>query len=162
MHEWRRGRTRGGKRTGLVYSTELSRIALNPASHQRRVVVDIAIRTPRYSCSLPYRIEEDAESATLIPGRIQIFIVLRGELVVREECNRMTWTFLVKLDAGWEDMNRYIGIIPELYRQNVACEMPGWRRHQCSSAQRGSRGSESFQHFSSPPPVAYRPRIIST
>src|SRR5216683_1782790 len=103
--ERRGGRTRGGKRTGLVYSTELSRIALNPASHQCSVVVDIAIRTPRYSCSLPYRVEEDAEPATLISGRIQILIVLRSELVVCEERNRVTRTFLIKLDAGWKDMN---------------------------------------------------------
>src|SRR5882757_9011239 len=105
MHEWRRSYTRSGKSTGLVYDTELSRIALNPASHQGSVVVDITIWTPRYSCPLPYRVEEDAEPATLIPGGIQILIVLRGELVICEDCNRMTWTFLIELDAGWKDMD---------------------------------------------------------
>jgi hypothetical protein len=105
MHEWRRSYARGVKSPGLVYSTELSRIALNPTSHQRSVVVDIAIGTPRYSCPLPYRVEEDTESATLISGGIQIFIVLRGELVVCEECNRASWTFRIKLDTGWKDMD---------------------------------------------------------
>jgi hypothetical protein len=162
VREWRRSRARSGKSTGLVYSTEFSRITLDPASHQGSVVVDITIWTPRYSCSLPYRVEENAESATLISGRIQILIILRGELVVCEECNRVTWTFLIKLDTGWKDMDRYIGIIPKLHRQDVPREMPGGRRDQCSSAQRGPRRSESFQHFSSPLPVVHQPRIIST
>jgi len=148
MHEWRRGRVRGGKCTGLVYRTELSRIALNPASHQRRVVVDIAIWTPCYSFPLPHRVEEDAKSAALISGAIQILIVLRGELVVREECNRMTWTFLIKLDTRRKDMDRYVGIIPKFHRQDVTREMPGWRRDQCSNAEGGPRSSESFEHFS--------------
>jgi len=85
-----------------VYRTDLSRKALNPASHQRSVVVDITIWTPSYSCPLPYRVEEDAESATLISGRIEILIALRGELVVCEERNAMAWTFLIKLDARRE------------------------------------------------------------
>ena len=150
MHEWRRSYARGGKSTGLVYSTELSRMALNPASHQRSVVVDITIWTPRYSCPLPYRVEKDAESATLISGGIQILIVLRGELVVRENCNRVAWTFLIKLDARRKGMDRYIGVIPKLYRQDITCEMPGGRRDQSGSALRGSRGSETFQHFLAP------------
>jgi hypothetical protein len=104
-------------------------------------------------CPLPYRVEEDAESATLISGRIQILIALRGELVVCEECNRVTWTFLVKLDTSWKDMDGYIWIIPKLHRQHVTCEVPGWRRDKCSSAKRGPRGSESFEHFLVPPPV---------
>jgi hypothetical protein len=73
------------------------------SSTQRRV--DITIWTPRYSCPLPYRVEEDAESATLISGRIQILIVLRGELIIREERNRVTWTFLVKFDTGRKNMD---------------------------------------------------------
>jgi hypothetical protein len=88
-----------------VHNTEFSRITLDPASHQRSVVVDITIWTPRYSYSLPHCIEEDAKSATLISGRIQILIVLRGELVVCEECNRVTRTFLIELDTGWKDMD---------------------------------------------------------
>src|SRR3984893_11059828 len=105
MHEWRRGCACDGKRTGLVYSTELSRIALNPASHQRGVVVDIAIRTPRYSRPLPCRVEEDTEPATLISGRIQLLIVLRSKLIIREECDRVTWTAIIKLDTGWKDLD---------------------------------------------------------
>ena len=104
VREWRRSHARGGKGAGLVYSTEFSRKALNPASHQRSVVVDITIWTPRYSCPLPYCVEEDAESATLVSGRIQILIVLRGELIIREERNRVTWTFLIKFDTGRKDM----------------------------------------------------------
>lgn len=34
-----------------------------------------------------------------------MLIVLRGELVVCEECNGVTWTFLVKLNTGWKDMD---------------------------------------------------------
>jgi hypothetical protein len=34
-----------------------------------------------------------------------MLIVLRGELVVREECNRVTWTAIIKLDTGWKDMD---------------------------------------------------------
>jgi hypothetical protein len=105
MHEWRRSCARSGKRSGLVYGTELSRITLNPASDQRSVVVDIAIWTPRYSCPLPYRIEENAEPATLISGRIQMLIVLRSELIIREERDRVTWTAIIKLDNGWKDMD---------------------------------------------------------
>src|SRR5258708_34495722 len=105
MHEWRRSGTRGGVSTGLVYRPELSWIALNPAPHQRSVVVDITIWTPRYSCPLPHRIDKHAKSAALISGRIQILIVLRGELVVCEECHRVTWTFLVKLDTRRKDMD---------------------------------------------------------
>src|SRR5882672_9244677 len=105
VREWRRSRARGGKGAGLVYSTEFSRITLDPASHQRSVVVDIAIWTPCYSRPLPHRVEEDAESATLISGRIEILIVLRGELVVCEERNRVAWTFPVKLDTPWKDMD---------------------------------------------------------
>src|SRR3981189_683597 len=147
MHEWRRSGNRGGVSRGLVYRPELSWLALNPAPHQRSVVGDVAIWTPRYSCPLPDRVEKDAESATLIPGRIQIFIVLRRELVVSEERDGVTWTFPVKLDTGWKDMDRYIGIVPEFHRQDITCEMPGRRRDQCGSTQRGSRRSESFQHF---------------
>ena len=99
MRELRRSRARGGKSAGLVYSTEFFWITLDPASHQRSVVVGITIWTPSYSCPLPYRVEEDAESATLISGRIEILIVLRGELVVCEECNGVTWTFRIKLDT---------------------------------------------------------------
>jgi hypothetical protein len=88
-----------------VYGTELSRIALNPASDQRSVVVDIAIWTPCYACPLPYRVEEDTEPATLISGRIQMLIVLSSELIIREECDRVTWPFIVKLDTGWKDMD---------------------------------------------------------
>jgi hypothetical protein len=91
-----------------------------------------------------------------------MLIVLRGELVVCEERNGVTGTFFVKLDTGWKDMDRYIGIIPELHGQHVTCEMPGGWRDQCGSAQTGPRRSEPFQHFSSPPPAAYQPRIIST
>jgi hypothetical protein len=58
--------------TGLVYRTELSRKALNPTSHQRSVVIGITVWTPRYSCPLPYRVEEDAESAT---ARLPFFLV---------------------------------------------------------------------------------------
>ncbi len=154
MHEWRRSYARGGKGTGLVYRTELSRIALNPTSHQRCIVVDITIWTPRYSCPLPYCVEENAESATLISGRIQMLIVLRSELVVGEECNRVAWTFLIKLDARRKGMDRNIGIIPKLHRQNVTREVPRWRRHQCSSALRGPRGSESFQHLLVPTTIS--------
>jgi hypothetical protein len=78
---------------------------LNPTSHRRSVVVDITIWTPRYPCPLPYRVEDDAESATLISGRIQILIVLRRELIVREERNRVTWILLVKFDTGGKDMD---------------------------------------------------------
>src|SRR5258708_27814278 len=105
MREWRRSCALSGEGTGLVYSPKLSRIALNPASHQRSVVVDIAIWTPRYPCPLPYRVEENAESATLISGRIQILIILRGELVVCEECNRVTRTCLIKLDTRRKNMD---------------------------------------------------------
>src|SRR5689334_21550474 len=66
-----RSRARGGESAGLVYRTERSRIALNPASHQRSVVVDITIWTPRYAFPLPHRVEEKTEPATLISGRIQ-------------------------------------------------------------------------------------------
>src|SRR5882724_8928536 len=134
MHEWRRSGTRGGVSTGLVYRPELSWIALNPAPHQRGVVVDIAIWTPRYSCALPNRVEKDAESATLISGRIEILIVLRGELVICEKCNRVAWMFLIKLDPRRKGMERYIGIIPKLHCQDVTRKMPGRRRDQCSSA----------------------------
>src|SRR5882757_5403909 len=51
MHQWRRSFTRSGKSTGLVHSTYFPRIALNPASHQRGIVIDITIWTPRYSRS---------------------------------------------------------------------------------------------------------------
>src|SRR6266700_485191 len=160
MHEWRRSYARSGKSTGLVYSTELSRVALNPASHQCSVVVDIAIWTPRYSCPLPYRVEEDAEPATLISRGIQILIVLRRELVVCEERDRVTWTFLIRLHTRRKDLDRYIGIIPKFHRQDITCEMPGRRRDQCSSAQRGPRRSGSFEHFPVPPPVAYQPALF--
>src|SRR5258708_13186320 len=92
VREWCRSHAPSGKRTGLVYGTELSRIALNPASHQRSVVVDVTIWTPCYSCPLPYRVEEDAEPATLISGRIEILIVPRGELVVGEKSNTLPCT----------------------------------------------------------------------
>jgi hypothetical protein len=81
--------------------------------------------------SLPHRVEEDAKPATLISGRIEILVILRRELVICEQCNRVAWIFLVKLDARREAIDRYIGIIPELYRENVTCEMPGGRRDQC-------------------------------
>src|SRR5260370_20691569 len=162
MREWRRSRDRGGKCAGLVYGTEFSWIALDPASHQGSVVIGITIWTPRYSRPLPHRVEEDGESATLISCRVEILIVLRGELVVCEERNRMAWTFPIKLDTRRKDMDRYIGIIPEFHRPNVTCEMPGWRRDPGNSAQRGPRRGESFQHLLSLPPVSYQPHIIST
>src|SRR5260370_28822374 len=99
VREWRRSRARGGKGAGLVHSTEFSWVTLDPASHQGSVVIGITIWTPRYSCPLPHRVEKDAGSATLISGRIEILIVLRGELVVCEERNRVAWTFLIKLDT---------------------------------------------------------------
>ena len=105
MREWRGSRALGGKCAGLVYGTEFSWIALNPASHQRSVVVDIAVWTPRYSCPLPYRVKEDAESTALISGRIEMLVVLRGELIIREECNRVAWTFLIELDARRKGMD---------------------------------------------------------
>jgi len=99
MREWRRSRARGGKCAGLVYGTEFSWITLDPASHQGSVVIGITIWTPCYSCPLPHRVEEDAESATLVSGMIEILIVLRGELIVCEERNRVSWTLLIKLDT---------------------------------------------------------------
>src|SRR5450631_4034807 len=161
MREWCRSGARRGKCAGLVYGTEFSWIALDPASHQGSVVIGITIWTPRYPCALPHRVEEDGELTTLIPSGVEILIVLRGELVVRKERNRVTWTFFIKLDTRRKGMS-YIGIIPKFHRQDVTCEMPRGRRDQCSSAQRGPRHGESFQHFSSPPPVPYQPRIIST
>jgi hypothetical protein len=146
VRERRRSRTRGGKGAGLVYCTEFFRIPLDPASHQGGVVIGIAIWTPCYSRPLPHGIEEDAEPATLISCGIEILVVLRGELVVGEERNGVSWAFLVKLDSRRKGMDRYIGIIPELHRQNVASEMPGGRRDQRSSAQGGPGRSESFQH----------------
>src|SRR5260221_4797317 len=150
VREWRGSRTLGGKRAVLVYSTEFSWMTLNPASHQGSVVIGVTIWTPGYSRPLPHRVEEDAEPATLISGRVEILVVLRGELVVGEECNRVAWTFLIKLDTRWKGMDRYIGIISKLHSQNYTRGMPGWRRHQCSSAQRGPRGSETFEHFPRP------------
>ena len=76
-----------------------------------------------------------------------MLIVLRSELVVGEECNRVAWTFLIKLDARRKGMDRNIGIIPKLHRQNVTREVPRWRRDKGSSAHGGPRSSESFQHF---------------
>src|SRR5258708_18249215 len=105
MREWRRSRARGGKCAGLVYGTEFSWIALDPASHQGSVVIGITIWTPRYSCPLPHRVEKDAESATLISGRIEILIILRGELIVREKSNRAAWTFRIKLDTRRKSMD---------------------------------------------------------
>ena len=105
MHEWCRGGARRGKSASLVYSTEFSWITLDPASHQGSVVIDITIWTPRYPCALPHRVEEDGELATLIPGRIEILIVLRGELVVCEQRNRVAWMFLIKLDTRWKDVD---------------------------------------------------------
>ena len=86
-----------------------------------------------------------------------MLIVLRGELVVCEECNRVTWTFLIKLDTRRKDMDRYIGIIPKLHRQHVTCEVPRWRRDNCSNAKRGPRRSETLQHFL----VPHRQQLIS-
>jgi hypothetical protein len=40
--------------------------------------------------------------------------------------------------------------------------MPGWRGDQCSSAKRGPGRSESVQHFPSPRPVAYQPRMLAS
>jgi hypothetical protein len=88
-----------------VHSPEFSQITLYPASHQGGVVVDITIGTPRYSFPLPDRVEEDAESPALISRRIEMLIVLRGELIIREECNRVTQAFLIKLDTGWQDLD---------------------------------------------------------
>jgi hypothetical protein len=34
-----------------------------------------------------------------------MLIVLRSELVVCEECNRVAWTFPIKLDTGWKGMD---------------------------------------------------------
>src|SRR5260221_14399493 len=45
VREWRRSRARGGKGAGLVYSTEFSRITLDPAPHQGSVVIGIPIWT---------------------------------------------------------------------------------------------------------------------
>src|ERR1700730_12091119 len=105
VRELRRSRTRGGKGAGLVYGTKFFWVTLDPASHQGSVVIGIAIWTPRYSCPLPHRVEKDAESATLISGRIEILIVLRGELVACEKCNGVAWTVLIKLDARWKGMD---------------------------------------------------------
>ena len=105
LRERRRSRARGGESAGLVYSAKLSWVTLDPAPHQGRVVIDIAIWTPPYLCPLPHRVEKNAKPATLISGRIEILIILRGELVVREECNRVTWTFLIKLDARRKHMD---------------------------------------------------------
>jgi hypothetical protein len=59
----------------------------------------------------------------------------------------VAWTSLIKLDARRKGIDGQIGIIPKLHRQNVTCEMPGWRRDQRSSAQWRPRRSESFEHF---------------
>jgi hypothetical protein len=67
-----------------VYGGEFSWIALDPASHQGGIVIDITIWTPRYSLPFPRRVEENAEPAALISGRIEILVVLRGELIVCE------------------------------------------------------------------------------
>src|ERR1700692_1507328 len=127
MHEWRRSYARGGKSTGLVNNTELSRITLDPASHQGSVIIGITIWTPCYSRSLPRRVEEDTEPATLISGRIELRVVLRCELIVCEERNRVARASLIKLDARRKGIDGQIGIIPKLHRQNVTCKMPGWR-----------------------------------
>src|SRR5882672_11166991 len=87
-----------------------------------------------------------------------MLIVLRGELIVCKECNGVAWTFLIKLYTPRKDLDRYIRIIPKLHRQHVACEMPGWQWDQCSNAEGRPRRSETFQHFSIPPPVRYRTR----
>jgi hypothetical protein len=41
----------------------------------------------------------------LISGRIEVLVVLRAELIVGEERNRVAWAFLVHLDTGRKDMN---------------------------------------------------------
>jgi hypothetical protein len=55
-----------------------------------------------------------------------MLIVLRGELIVREDCNRMASTFLIELHTRRKDLDRYIGIIPEFHREHVSREVPGW------------------------------------
>jgi hypothetical protein len=94
--------------------------------------------------SLPHRFEENTEPAALISGRIEILVVLRGELIICEECNRVTGALLIELDARRKAMDRHIGIIPKFHRQDITREMPRWRRDQCGSAQRRPRGGESF------------------
>jgi len=62
LHEWRRSHARSGKRSGLMHSNRtFSDTCIRPLINARRV--DIAIWTPRYSCPLPYRVEEDTRPA---------------------------------------------------------------------------------------------------
>src|SRR5882672_9153237 len=140
VREWRRSRARGGKGAGLVYATELSRITLDPASHQGSVVIGIAIWTPCYSRSLPHRVEEDAEPAALISGRIEMLVVLRGELVVREECNRMTWTFLIKLDTRRKDIDDTSGSFQNSTARTSPAKCQGGDGTS-AAAPRGDRGA---------------------
>ena len=134
--ERRRRRTHGGKSAGLVNGTELLWIALDPTSQHSRIVVDIGIRTPRDARSFPHGIQENAESATLVASRIEIFVVLRGELIIREERDGVSGAIGLELNARGKSVDRHIGIIPELDGQNVTREIP-WRwRDQCCGPQR--------------------------
>ena len=58
--EGHRSRIRGGKRAGLVNGSEFFRIALDPASHDRGIVINIGKRTPRNARPFPGRVQEDA------------------------------------------------------------------------------------------------------
>src|SRR6266581_6693460 len=80
--ERRRSRAGGRKGAGLVHDTELLRVTLDPASHDRRIVVGVSVRTPGYSRPLPRCIEEHDEFAGLISRRIKILVAVRGELAI--------------------------------------------------------------------------------
>jgi hypothetical protein len=105
--------------------------------------------------SEPGRIQENAEAATLVASRIEIFVVLRGELKIREERNRVFDAIDLELNARGKSVDRHVGIIPKLDGQNVTREIP-WRwRHQCCSP-KGDRGAANpFSISTSPPPAAH-------
>src|SRR6266498_2821086 len=56
--ERRRSRAGGGKGAGLVHDTELLRVTLDPASHDRRIVVVLCVLAPGYSRSTLLRFEK--------------------------------------------------------------------------------------------------------
>src|SRR5579862_3811453 len=76
------------KGPGLADGTKLFWIALDPAHHDRRIVVGISVWAPSYLRTAPGGVKEDEELAALITRWIKVFVTVCRKLTVGENRDR--------------------------------------------------------------------------
>src|SRR5882724_5923436 len=132
--------------SGLVHLTETLGIALSPTASECRIVVDEDVGAIRDRLTLVQRVDEDEELAILIPGWVQVFLVLPAELPIVEERVAATVRRGIGIEPGGQERRHRGRRRPKLDVEKVRRVVPRRRWIEGRLASRRQRIVEASQH----------------